>query len=54
MRTVIATLLAAPLILVLGAGVVIYSGVYDVAATAPHWPATAWLLETARAAQSRR
>ena len=48
MRTVIATLLAAPLILVLGAGVVIYSGVYDVAATAPHWPATAWLLETAR------
>ena len=49
MRTVIATLLIAPLILVLGAGVVIYSGVYDVAATAPHWPATAWLLETARA-----
>ena len=48
MRTVIATLLIALLILVLGAGVVIYSGVYDVAATAPHWPATAWLLETAR------
>ena len=49
MRTVIATLLIALLILVLGAGIVIYSGVYDVAATAPHWPATAWLLETARA-----
>jgi hypothetical protein len=48
-RTVIATLLIALLILVLGAGIVIYSGVYDVAATAPHWPATAWLLETARA-----
>jgi len=48
MRTVIATLLIAALMLVLGAGAVIYTGVYDVAATSPHWPATAWLLETAR------
>ena len=48
MRTVIATLLIAALALVLGAGAFIYAGVYDVAATSPHWPATAWLLETAR------
>lgn len=48
MRTAIASLLIATLILVLGAGAVIYAGVYDVAATAPHWRATAWLLETAR------
>ena len=26
----------------------IYSGVYDVAATDPHWPLTQWILETAR------
>jgi mono/diheme cytochrome c family protein len=48
MRSVIATLLVAALTLVLGAGAVIYVGLYDVAATTPHWPATAWLLEAAR------
>ena len=48
MRTVIASLIIAAVILVLGAGAVIYAGLYDVAATAPHWPATAWLLETVR------
>src|SRR6516225_2108925 len=48
MRTVVSTLLIAAIVLVLGAGAVIYAGLYDVAATAPHWPATAWLLETAR------
>jgi mono/diheme cytochrome c family protein len=32
----------------LGAGAVIYAGLYDIAATTPHWPVTAWLLETAR------
>ena len=48
MRTVIASLIIAAVIFVLGAGAVIYAGLYDVAATAPHWPATAWLLETVR------
>src|SRR5215472_8791124 len=48
MRTVIASLLIAALLAVLGAGAVIYAGMYDVAATAPHWRVTAWLLETAR------
>jgi mono/diheme cytochrome c family protein len=32
----------------LGGLAVIYTGVYDVAATAPHWPVTTWLLATAR------
>ena len=48
MRTVIASLIIAAVIFVLGGGAVIYAGLYDVAATAPHWPATAWLLETVR------
>ena len=46
MRTVIASLLIAVLLTALGA--VIYAGVYDIAATAPHWRVTTWLLETAR------
>jgi mono/diheme cytochrome c family protein len=49
MRTVIASLLIAALLALLGAGAVIYAGVYDIGATAPHWRITSWLLETARA-----
>jgi mono/diheme cytochrome c family protein len=48
MRTVVSTLLIAAIVLVLGAGAVIYAGIYDVGATAPHWPVTQWVLETAR------
>ena len=48
MRTIIASLLIAAVMFLLGAGAVIYAGFYDVAATTPHWPATAWLLEVAR------
>jgi mono/diheme cytochrome c family protein len=48
MRTVIASLLIAALLAVLGAGAVIYAGVYDIGATASHWRITSWLLETAR------
>jgi mono/diheme cytochrome c family protein len=48
MRTIAASLLIAVALLALGAGVTIYAGVYDVAATEPHWPATSWILETAR------
>jgi len=47
-RIVLASLLIAALVAVLGAGAVIYAGMYDVAATAPHWRVTAWSLETAR------
>jgi len=48
MRTIIASLLIAALLTVLGAGAVIYAGMYDVAATSPHSRLTSWLLETAR------
>ena len=36
MRTVIPSLFLAVLLVVLGVGMVIYAGAYDVAATAPH------------------
>jgi mono/diheme cytochrome c family protein len=45
---ILALLLIAVLIGVLGASASIYAGIYDVAATEPHWPVTTWLLETAR------
>jgi mono/diheme cytochrome c family protein len=48
MRTAIASLLIAVLAVLFGAGALIYGGVYDVAATTPHWPAARAILETAR------
>ena len=45
---ILASLLIAVLVVVLGASASIYAGIYDVAATEPHWPPTTWLLETAR------
>jgi mono/diheme cytochrome c family protein len=48
MRTVIASLLIATVMLVLGASAVIYAGFYDVAATTPHWSVARALLEMAR------
>ena len=48
MRTLIVSLLIAAIVFLLGAATVIYAGLYDIAATTPHWPATSWLLETAR------
>ena len=48
MRTIAAILIASLAVLLLSGFVVIYAGIYDVAATAPHWRATAWLMETAR------
>jgi mono/diheme cytochrome c family protein len=48
MRASLASLLIAVLVVVLGAGALIYAGVYDVAATTPHWPAARTILETAR------
>ena len=47
MRTVIATILAAGFIVVLGGLALLYSGIYDVAATSPDWVVTRWVLETA-------
>ena len=48
MRTVIASILIAGLVVVVGGFAVIYTGMYNVAATDPHWPPTHWVLETAR------
>jgi len=48
MRAALASLLIAVLVVLLGAGAFIYAGVYDVAATTPHWPAARTILETAR------
>ena len=48
MRTIAAILIAAIVVLLLSGFVVIYAGIYDVAATAPHWRITVWLIETAR------
>jgi mono/diheme cytochrome c family protein len=47
MRAITAVLIAAVVVLLSGF-VVIYAGVYDVAATAPHWPVTRWVMETVR------
>jgi mono/diheme cytochrome c family protein len=48
MRTVLASLLIAVLVVLLAAGALIYAGFYDVAATTPHWYAARAILETAR------
>jgi mono/diheme cytochrome c family protein len=48
MKTILGTTLALALLAVLGSAAVIYSGIYDVAATAPHWPITQWAMETTR------
>jgi mono/diheme cytochrome c family protein len=47
MRCIIASILTAEIFALLGGLAMIYTGVYDVAATAPHWPVTR-LMETAR------
>ena len=43
-----AILTAGIFLALLGGFAVIYPGAYDVAATAPHWPVTRWIMETAR------
>jgi mono/diheme cytochrome c family protein len=49
MRAALASLLIIVLVVVvLGAGALIYAGAYDVAATTPHSPAARAILETAR------
>jgi mono/diheme cytochrome c family protein len=48
MRTIFATLAITFAIVLIGGAVFVYSGVYDIGATAPHWRITHWVLETAR------
>jgi mono/diheme cytochrome c family protein len=47
-RTVLATLAIAFALSILGCFAVVYSGVFNVAATDHHWPITRWIMETAR------
>ena len=49
MRSFLSGMAAALLLLALGGGTAIEAGWVDVAATDPHWPATLWLLDQARA-----
>ena len=49
MRTVFLPLFLMLGLAVLGGLAFIYSGIYNVGATAPHWPATYWVMETVRA-----
>jgi len=48
MRSVIATLAAVVVLIVLAGTAFIYSGAYYVGADRPHWPVTSWLLDQAR------
>ena len=49
MRLVLAAVTVAVILLVVGGLGFIYSGLFDVAATDPHWPVTRWALEQTKA-----
>ena len=48
MRAALITLLTVFVLAIGGTLTFIYSGIYDVAATSPHWPITYWAMETVR------
>ena len=48
MRTVIGALVLTILLVVIAGAGLIYSGLYNVAATHPHWPVTRWAMERIR------
>ena len=48
MRSILATVAITLAMVLIGGAVFVYSGSYDIAATAPHWRITEWILETAR------
>jgi mono/diheme cytochrome c family protein len=48
MRTILATLVITFAIVLIGGAVFVYSGFYDIGATAPHWRITHWVIETVR------
>ena len=48
MRTIVGTLVLTFAVLLTAGALVVLSGIYDVSATAPHWPATYWIMDTAR------
>jgi mono/diheme cytochrome c family protein len=48
MRTILRTLAATFALILITAAVIVFSGLYDVSATAPHWRITYWIMDTAR------
>ena len=48
MRSFLVSLVVVIALVIIGGVAFIYSGVFDVAASDPHWPLTRWVLETAR------
>jgi mono/diheme cytochrome c family protein len=48
MRTILGTLAVTFTILVIAGAVLVFSGLYDVSATAPHWRITQWIMDRAR------
>jgi mono/diheme cytochrome c family protein len=48
MRTILRTLAVTFALVLIAGAVFLFSGLYDVSATAPHWRITHWILETAR------
>jgi mono/diheme cytochrome c family protein len=48
MRCFLVALAVAIVLVVIGGPTFIYSGLFDVAASDPHWPVTRWVMETAR------
>jgi mono/diheme cytochrome c family protein len=49
MRTILGTLAVTFALVLIAGAVFIFSGLYDVSATAPHWRITYWIMETERA-----
>jgi mono/diheme cytochrome c family protein len=48
MKRILKTTLAAYFVLVVVAVIMVFSGVYDIGATSPHWPPVTWLMEKTR------
>lgn len=48
MRTILGTLAVTFAFVLIAGAVFIFSGLYDVSATAPHWQITHWIMDTAR------
>ena len=54
MKTVLTTLLAAAVLAVMGLAAFVWSGIFNVAATDPHWSMTHWIMDKTRMYSIRR
>src|ERR1700682_4154145 len=48
MHSILATVAITLAMVLIGGAVFVYSGFYDIGATAPHWRITHWVMETVR------